>query len=127
MNIRYKMFLTSQMESMFVSWHNYMQECYRQRRDLKNLEKEVDIPDGYKTAMQLAEVNVDIEKKMSVLDGACRCLGYVAVFDPIKDEIRVEDRKGKVLFWTNGNESNYDLEEIYLKFTNKYPEEVEYE
>lgn len=112
------------MENMYTEWYRYVLECNRQRKELQDMCNTMNVPDGYKTALQLAEVNVNIEKKMSYLDGACKIIGLEAVFDVINGEIRIE-KKGKILFKTNGVESNYDYESIIAKYIDKYGYEDE--
>ena len=68
--------------------------------------------DEFRDALRLADVQIYDEKNISELEGACRCIGLVAVFDNKKKEIRVETKKGKVIFFCNALDQNFNIEDV---------------
>ena len=117
MNIKQKHLLLVNLDRIFPKWYKYLEDIDFKRRDTLSLK---DIPDGYKTAMILSEVNVDIEKDMSYLQGMCDILDLKLYFDKQNKMIKILNSKNKILFYTNGNTCNFDLEKITMDCIAKY-------
>ena len=121
MNIKQKHLLLVNLDRIFPKWYKYLEDINFKRRDTLSLK---DLPDGYKTSMILSEVNVDIEKDMSYLQGMCDILDLKLYFDKQNEMIKILNSKNKVLFYTNGNNFNFDLEKITMDCIAKYPMEI---
>ena len=103
MNIKQKYYICLLIDRMYGSWQGYVSKppC-----DVSNC------PDEFRDALRLTDVQVYDEKNISELEGACRCIGLVAVFDTRKKEIRVETKKGKVIFFSNPQDQNFNIEDV---------------
>ena len=112
MNLKQKIYLITLMERAVRPVSEYLNSCKH--------EYIPNAPDGYNEAMRLADVQVDPEKYMSKIEGACEILGLVPIFDKDKREIRVENKNGKIVLRTDGCNCNYDLENLSVKFCKKY-------
>lgn len=120
MNVKQKHLLLVNLDRIFPKWYKYLEDINFKRRDTLSLK---DIPDGYKTVMILSEVNVDIEKDMSYLQGMCDILDLKLYFDKQSKMIKILNSKNKILFYTNGDTCNFDLEKITMDCIVKYPME----
>lgn len=110
MKLREKIYLATIMERMYTSWHGYK---HKPPSDLSS------VPDDWRDAYRLADVSIPDERNIARFEGACEALGLVAVCDTKKWQLRVEDKKGKVLMWFDGENSNYDLERMAVEYYNK--------
>ena len=110
MNIKQKYYICMLIDRMYPSWQGYVSTP---PADL------TDCPDEFKDALRLTDVRIYDEKNISELEGACRCVGLVAVFDKKKKEIRVENKKGKVVFFYNAKNSNFNIEDVTNEFITK--------
>lgn len=103
MNIKQKYYICMLIERMYGSWQGYVSTP---PSDL------TDCPDEFRDALRLADVRIYDEKNISELEGACKCIGLVAIFDKKKKEIRVETKKGKVVFFYNSENQNFNIENL---------------
>lgn len=103
MNIKQKYYICCLIDRMYGSWQGYVSTP---PSDL------TDCPAEFRDALRLADVEIYDEKNISELEGACRCIGLIAIFDKKKKEIRVETKKGKVIFFCNQQEQNFNIEDV---------------
>lgn len=111
MNAKQKLYLATLMDRMYYKWYDYTLSEKSVKKELTDCS----LPDEYKTALRLSDVSILEECAMAKLEGACEVLNLKAVFDNSKAEIRVENKKGKILLWTNGTESNYNFDELCME------------
>ena len=103
MNIKQKYYICCLTDRMYPSWIGYISKPLSDIKDMSN---------EFAEAMRLADVSIIDEKNISELEGACRCIGLVAVFDKRKKEIRVETKKGKVIFFYNKQKQNFNIKDV---------------
>lgn len=116
MNLKQKVYLTTLIERAVRPISEYL--------NASKHEFDPNAPEGYNSAMRLADVQVDPEKYMSKIEGACEILELTPVFDKVKKEIRIENKVGKVILWTNGVDCNYDLDDLALKYYQRYGDNI---
>ena len=110
MKLSEKIYLAIIMERMYPSWFGYK---HKPPCDTTG------VPDDFIDAYKLSDVSVKDECDIARFEGACGVLGLRAIQDTKNWQLRVEDKKGKVLMWFDGNNSNYDLEKMAMEYYDK--------
>ena len=110
MKLSEKIYLAMLIERMYPSWYGYK---HKPPCDTAG------VPDDLVDAYKLSDVSLKDECNIAQFEGACEVLGLRAIQDTKKWQLRVEDKKGKVLLWFDGNDSNYDLEKMAIEHYNK--------
>ena len=116
MNLKQKIYLITLIERMYPSWYGYK---HKPACDTDG------VPDDLVDAYRLSDVSLKDECNIAQFEGACEVLGLKAVQDTKKWELRVENKKGKVLIVFNGIEGNYDIDDLAIEYARKYPKEFE--
>lgn len=113
MNLRQKVALISILER---NCRLIFEEYKRQRLSAKEQRALID----YFGSDRLSDSCLPFERAYSELNGACLVLGLSFCYNKENERIEIRNSKDKVILWTNGCDSSYDLDLLAMKYYEKY-------